>query len=919
MSVDLLDRRGVHHQTLYEIVCTVPDTRTFRFSSMGGGYVDTSYRQYQPFVIQDGDIPQDNDGFIRTSLIVSNHFPVADPVGNKSYPTFADLLRAYQLEHATIRIYHLGEVGSETPQKNQRLNGHIVEVSNVSQASVTLEVEQRADLGNSYAPQKTIAAGDLSPLLLDDVPQRSKGKAFPLAFGRAVSYVPEEVYAGMTDSDIIQKLNRCGIKPRGFPAVPYRETTEYVYNFWTEKISGGLEVEDFAASSARNAFVYFPEADAYAIPYETSGNVLFGTQAGRGYYCRLKRAPILRVPFICSQLSTGFSNLSDGEKAVDGKPETYATLAPSGTGYWDIPSMPDLGRIVYNTNNDGTADNDFEGVGYPAGIQVFCLLVRVPPDGVPAAESAKLSMSFPTTFSGDELFGDFVIPNFPAANWEAAVTRSPVRVATTGGGVGSHGNGWYGTQFYNWKLNAGKYDAAGSGGNTPVSHSDNGNNTKPMRVKLENLSAENLRVVSVGVEIGFEYAKRSVGSKVLYERFAGNNAGRRRYIYTEDEEQKLRVPRGERVRIPDIPHDSIDNLFISSESYEDDTDGKYTDTGFGDIDKPTEFAHYLMEEYASLVNITTSDTSHGGAYAARSVLDWWATRGGGGATSPFRTIGGTTEKTSVGDLIQDMFRELPGSSIVRSRLGHWHFHVWGPKSEQPTDSIYRSALDPKEALVMNDEGLQFTTSGGSSDDVVNQIRVEYDQDPGSGEYARTATLLWSEADEAYNSDDGYGNAWPGFPGGVTVEDLALYSKDHYGLNPPKTIKLPWVIDRETALGIGMYRLARRWQPPRRIAFEGRTCFHDLDNFHLIQFDNTLDTTFGLKLPWFGIQADSEDGGDWVQNYWRVDRLELQSNPERTYLIEAEWIPTELIGGPLQAGKGGMVEPDFHSIELGPLG
>lgn len=863
--------------------------------SAGGELIRLSSAGYQPDgfhapnIFQDPDFGESVGDFNRSSLIVLNEGPFY--VNGSMLEGFGEVLRTVHLVGGMVEL--------QSKYKNPRTtadgiasNYKIIGISNHTAATTTLQLELASQIEREV-PRYKVNNVEFPGFIIDD---SAVDKAIPIALGEHFPSLPEAEYGGVTadqsaGTTTYHSLITCGMRPKGSPAVWVQQGATRNSFTWQEKHPNGLIDEPIInVGGLFQPYVYSRSNDAYAYvpgnPTQPDGidNLILSNDLANGkasvFY--MHRTPWLTMPILCDKANLQDSvGLTDGELAIDGKPDTWARVDYSSDltagARWFLPSPQKLGRLSRNSSFESYdpdpgnwQDNNFEGDGVPPGIVVFAVLV-VPEGELAGGSDGNIRLRVKTwnaQGSGWNLFGQSTTDSYEAVPGIPQIITLPLRSATSLGAYGTEGDGWLGTRFENWELMSG--DAATGPSYFPGYHT-------PFSVEVVNRRAtqEPIFVPYVGVRFTYQSSKSVPGDEI--------ETGA--YINPLTDEVIARWADPGRQAAPseaDADNSYTSKIIFANNGLID--DGSYGDSG-EPLRNPAQFVQYIASTYNS-EEIATDGP--GRLSQANSILDAWTDMVEPG--SIWRSSYSASQQKPGGSHIEAITRGLPaGSNSLVSGDGKRRLHVWIPDESLFTKWRSGGYFSPTQILGSNgDEGLELEFWVPPISEVRNEFHVRYDWDYGRGEPLRTATLTQDA------SDDGYGNPWPASPGvNSSMTSLCQWSRVNFGTVRKFEIDLVGVNDRATAVAIGWSHALKKYNPFPRCRFLATPDAHDLTVGTSFRFDNELERVFGYKPSLWGDRGPGEDGYSWEDTWFRVLAVEEIESNGRIYAVEAEFNPTAI--------------------------
>lgn len=902
--------RGAHSAVglLATITGTAPSAWTWSLCE-----ADRVVDGYQPFLSDQGDPISDNGDDAETSITILQRGP--HRLGGTltaTYQRASDVLAAVDVKGATVVLdLKFRSAGGET-ETTRQLKGTVVDVEHESAATVTLQIELRAELAEADIPKTVVRKA--SGFTDERIPAESIDEPIPILLGRFARHLGPNLSAENAQA---WRRNFFPFRPVVTPGIEVQRAsaTESYYAF--ADYAGDLKLgnpADTAAVGAQAAFLYNSEVDEYAQFWPEGTNVVFGGYAApyinKCWIASVQQRPWCFLPVRPRVIGT-VSGAIDPEKMIDGETFTYGKIGPGSSVYFNLPTFAAPGILSQNSTVAGTGPKDYEGGNAPPGFALLVVLCA-PPSETRLACSLAVDLVFPRT--NDRVFGHSA---FTAAAPTTAGTGSLAILALpfcnqSTGAVGGATDGWGGTKIHQCDFTSAPENDSGSP-DFPLYNSSGSNpgRVEPLRVRLSHASGSGTAYVAgVWLGVGFR-ANTAANTPTRHLRTSGGynlvtGQGSRQKRYYIDHEDSTRNPRGSRVgrrvawdRGPAVSYGAALkrpaslNVYFSSGGYADDGNfGLAAGTIFA---SPVDQLRYLLAgKYGLAESLSTVLGGFGSFETARNNLNAWATQAGAASwvqDNPYLGEG------DVNDYLAQFQASVPPLWVKRQRSGAWGVHCWFPSPAKFSNDYYAGSaavtIDARQQVLSGNDGPDLEL--GRTSRIVNDLTIRYGWDPGRGAFRYTAVC------NASKSSDGQGGTWAPLPGGADPIALCAWSQGslaakRYGVRRD-SIDLHGVQDGKVAVAVGLYMLSRyyRQRPTLRGMLGPEFC--DLEAGHIVSFEiGSLDAC-GFPSPFGG-------GSTWADDYWIVRRSEGR-RPGGGGV--AQWIELELmpsaVGGEI-AGLSG---------------
>jgi len=843
---------------------------------------------YQPKILFVSDVVCDAGGESRFALLLNQHGPFAVYAGEDgdttgtSHASLADVLRTYPNIYAqgTVTLFLEGRSDDTTTTTTaQEMVAAIRAITNAGLNSVTMECEQVDEFESKTVPLRRVDASTIysGETLVRDF----DGTPFPVAHG------PYEIGQQWTLPGWLKYATGVlGWRPPLQSAVPRGKytagSTPMLRAVFTEASSL------LARQSVGTANTYVDVNGTLSLLYSAwvdgNGDAHWGTDGvttsfRKEHTVELRENPWAYYPVVPMPVTDSYNTAAN---AVDGDPDTYASIQPSGSLLYDIPSVSPAGRISCNSTDAGNTTNDKDGVGRPVGLKVLVLFVAPPGEAIPA-DTASQTVAFGwTDATGFHAWQGATVTVTPPQT-ALGVTVAQVNVPYMVGG--DPVTGWCGTQFHEWRFET-TQRADATDPDSKLAVSGTAYQNRPFKIKITNADATAYtHTAAVVFLVGCRIGQSVVRS--LYQ-LSNVQTGIR------DRDRKLVVtgiiadpwltptnPVGGRHfwdrpggalssgRLVDRTFSPVSSVRASTPTYMDDVSGTFTGTASATLTDPIHHARHILQAWGGVTSAEIATSAEFGSYtsARTAIRNWYSS---GAAERSWDSNHQSVDVSSVRDQMLIHSDVCMGLRVSKMPNGKYGFFHWIPVVALPASRRYDSLtpIDVRRKVVAIDGVPQIDTSRGDRRVAVNRLEVIY-----RGDVRRKATC------DKTGSDDGYEREWAWDIGGVlpysngmTPQQLCQLSVDRYGETPfPFQVNLPGIYVPRVAVAQAMYLLASQWEPPVSLRMTATPALYDLWPGHVFRLSNDLETVLGSKPVHWG------PGVTWESIYWVCERNEQRSD------------------------------------------
>ena len=495
---------------------------------LGGGW-----EVYGAMIVDVPAIAFDNEGQTRFAVTIEQRGP--HRVGNFSYATLLEAFAGSSIYSAAITLYEYINTGTDV-QVSQLVTGTVMRPTDINALTMTLECEQRDKLDRATVPLRKLERTTFGTTALKDrIPPDSDGEPFPLAFGRFLSYVPS-LFSASNANRIQQQINTW-YPPVVTPALRVQttsangassQTSAYAYAEFVNA-SNHLEIDTNSNNPSLDGYVWLSAIRSWGRVWEQLEDDGFARVTSTGaledttYLVNVGNQPYIRAGIWAAKfIESESSGVTNPERAIDRKMETYAEIAVNGFGCWEVSMATGVGRLSMNADEGGDfpgsgndPDQNWEGPGRPAGIASAGVIVYPTANHIPTSGTLHLALQFPgsgsTSAVGDAIFGvsDFTIADLTGLSGGAiaigasAELRRYYAPANTSGRIGDTNDGWGGT-----KWERGEFAASGSADSAtdkPLYNSASAiRDSRPFRVRIHNQTNKVIAVNAAGMVAAFK-------------------------------------------------------------------------------------------------------------------------------------------------------------------------------------------------------------------------------------------------------------------------------------------------------------------------------------------------------------------------------------------------------------------------------
>ena len=885
---------------------------------------------YHPILVQHDDIIiAGDDKTFAFTLAVDSWFTVEVYSATYSYEQYTSLyavLRQYPeaLRAATATIYIEGENDSGTVKIEQILTATVEQTANTNAATMSFYCTLIDDVEEFDVPVRETGINAIASD--DDEYDDTKGTAVPVSFGDFVQVTP---WTFTAQTWLKYWLGVFGWEIPVAEALPVgRRKTRHseIRCVYAERTTGGL---DKAATAYGGIYMEVGGklAKVYDQWFDQSGNAVIG-QAARfidrtEYFgVEVEDRPFVQLPVTPTAVEASTSTMKLS-RAVDNNPGTYAVIPSGETVTFSLPTVSLPGRMSLNSTDAGTdASRDSEGANYPVGFKIICCLVNHGSASITG--NVTLSLQFDDGFVYLQGTADAcsltTTPTLAPGEGRMLQLNIPYRTATPN-------QGWGGTRWQSGDFTAGQSNDT-SDPDYPVWRV--GCEGYPMRIAFTNSMSGPVGLAAIGPLLG---VRVNTPVTVSTRDIPAPATKRQLRLWLRERDYFVSSPRNDDREFnygaigaspwgPDPVkmrreyerwlvanrETPISAIKVARGMYADDSSGTYTGTASKTLTQPIEASRAAIQIYGGASSALICSGSELGSYevAREAVRRWYS---GGVSSLDWTVLSQLLAKTPVGTVADGYLTNCLGMKRVRYPNGKYGWYHWGPVASLDSGRLYNGGtpIEAEQLVLMEGDpdspesfpSIQIGHTGRAS--VINSIRIMY-----RGRLSSMASCNWEDS-----TDGDFEEAnWPAIPysfgllpGGTG--GLCDTSRLRFGQRRPVTIDFTETHDSRVAVGEGLHRLARGWQPEPQMDAECGLGLHDLWEGHVFRLSNAVETKFGIVPPFWG------NGVEWEDLWWMCTQNAVLSKPHLPCRIHAVWLPYNL--GPM--GRGGAFGGDEEEILL----